>query len=86
MEPENQHNEQTETSTEDTNTIQSEVDTNVVNQTDEEMDNDEVVLLVDGSSKRLDKQNLKKLKKMSDTTTIKSLAIDFENGLTFLKR
>ena len=26
------------------------------------------------------------LKKMSDTTTIKSLAIDFENGLTFLKR
>ncbi|MEI2695263.1 MAG: Rrf2 family transcriptional regulator [Saprospiraceae bacterium] len=27
-----------------------------------------------------------KLKKMSDTTTIKSLAIDFENGLTFLKR
>ncbi len=66
MEAENQHNEQTETSTEDTNIIQSEVDINVVNQTDEEMDNDEVVLLVDSSSKRLDKQNLKKLKKMSD--------------------
>ena len=26
------------------------------------------------------------LKKMSDTTTIKSLALDFEKGLTFLKR
>ena len=26
------------------------------------------------------------LKKMSETTTIKSLAVDFENGLTFLKR
>lgn len=26
------------------------------------------------------------LKKMSDTTTIKSLAVDFEKGLTFLKR
>ena len=26
------------------------------------------------------------LKKMSDTTTIKSLAVDFEKGLTFLRR
>lgn len=28
----------------------------------------------------------KELKKMSEKTTIKSLAVDFENGLTFLKR